>query len=202
MVTSFVQQIPYDNETSGNPRYPVEVVYDKKGDCDEKSSRLTGLLSREGYEIALLAFPTMQHATAGIRIHLVSANPSFRVFSNGKQDYVYIETTTSRLIGFYNDSYEQAPEPLIVPVGNGTLHYGKINHVMKIFFDLKSIKHQLELLKEKAGPSRILNYDDYKAWKSYNDAYNFVISTNDRLAAMDVIRRSELRHFTTCVSCD
>ncbi|MDP2796266.1 MAG: hypothetical protein Q8N94_01985 [Methanoregula sp.] len=201
MVTSFVQQIPYDNTTAENPRYPVEVIFDGKGDCDEKALLLNGLLSREGYDVALMAFPSLKHVTSGIRIYLASNKPSFRVFSNGKRDYVYIETTTTRLIGFYGDDYDQAPQPIVVPVGTGTLQYSKINYVMKIFADLQTMEDQLEMLDEKAGPSRTLGADDYKAAVSYVNTYTFVMSTNDVDAARDAIRRSELRHHTTCVSC-
>jgi len=201
MVISFVQQIPYDNTTVGNPRYPVEVIMDGKGDCDEKALLLNGLLSREGYDVALLAFPSLMHVTSGIRIHLPSNKPSFRVFSDGKRDYVYIETTTTRLIGFYDDAYGEVPQPIVVPVGSGTLQYHKINYVMKIFADLQTMQDQLEMLEEKAGPSRMLGYDDYMAGMSYIDTYNFVMSTNDVEAARDAIRRSELRHHTTCFSC-
>ncbi|MCX6688673.1 MAG: hypothetical protein NTZ39_03120 [Methanoregula sp.] len=201
MLISFVQQIKYDNTTSGNPRYPVEVIYDKMGDCDEKAILLNGILSREGYDVALLVFPTMKHATSGIRIHLPTNKPSFRVFSDGQRDYVYIETTRTRLIGFYSDEYETVPEPLVVPVGNGTLHYGKINYVMTIFADVKAIERQLRILEAKAGPSRTLSQDDYNAAMSYIKTYNFVGNTNDREAAMMTIRNSELRHNSVCLSC-
>ncbi|MDO9034346.1 MAG: hypothetical protein Q7U51_04000, partial [Methanoregula sp.] len=139
MVTSFVQQIPYDNTTAENPRYPVEVIFDGKGDCDEKALLLNGLLSREGYDVALLAFPSLKHVASGIRIYLSSNKPSFRVFSDGKRDYVYIETTTTRLIGFYGDEYDQVPQPIVIPVGTGTLQYRRINYLMKIFFDLQTM---------------------------------------------------------------
>jgi len=201
MVTSFVQQIPYDNTTAGNPRYPVEVVFDGKGDCDEKALLLNGLLSREGYDVSLLAFPSLKHVSSGIRIHLPSNKPSFRVFSDGKRDYVYIETTSTRLIGFYGDDYNQAPQPIVVPVGTGTLQYRKINYVMKIFADLQTMEDQLEVLDDKAGTSRTLGAEDYKTAVSYVNTYTFVMSTNDVDAAWTTIRNSELRHHTTCVSC-
>lgn len=201
MVTSFVQQIPYDNTTADNPRYPVEVIFDGKGDSDEKALLLNGLLSREGYDVALLEFPSLKHVTSGIRIHLLSNKPSFRVFSDGTHDYVYIETTTTRLIGFYGDEYDQAPQPIVIPVGTGTLQYHKINYVMKIFADIQTMEDQLKMLEEKAGPSHTLGADDYKAAVSYVNAYSFVMSTNDVDAAWTAIRNSELRHHTTCVSC-
>ncbi|MDP3395928.1 MAG: hypothetical protein Q8S57_04590 [Methanoregula sp.] len=201
MVTSFVQQIPYDNTTAGNPRYPVEVIFEGKGDCDEKALLLNGLLSREGYDVALLAFPSLKHVASGIRINIASNKPSFRVFSDGKRDYVYIETTATRLIGFYSDDYIQVPQPIVVPVGTGTLQYTKINYLMKIFFDIQTMEDQLAILDEKAGTSRTLGGEDYKAAISYVKTYTFVMSTNDVDAAWTAIRNSELRHHTTCVSC-
>jgi hypothetical protein len=202
MVISFVQQIPYDNTTAGPPRYPVEVIYDQKGDCDEKSILLTGLLSQDGYDVGLLIFPSLKHATAGIRIHLTTSNPSFRVFSDDKRDYVYIETTTTRLIGFYPEEYENAPRPLVVPVGNGTIGYGKINYVMKIFYDTKTILTNKRTLEERGGANRALQQWDYDSYVSYVNTYNFVMSTNDRVAAMEAIRESELPHHSACMSCN
>jgi hypothetical protein len=202
MVVSFVQQIPYDNTTAG-VRYPVEVIYDRKGDCDEKAVLLTGLLSREGFDVGLLLFPSLHHATAGIRIHLATNNPSFRVFSDSKRDYVYIETTTTRLIGFYPDEFKTAPQPVIVVVGNGILTYGQVNYVMKIFYDMNSIKTNIRILNERAAANdNILQKWDYDAYVSYINTYNFVISTNDRVAAMTAIRESELPHQSACMSCD
>jgi hypothetical protein len=202
MVTSFVQQIPYDNTTYGAPRYPVEVIFDQKGDCDEKSILLAGLLSRDGYDVGLLIFPSLKHATAGIRIHLTTSNPSFKVFSDNTRDYVYIETTTTRLIGFYPEEYENAPRPIVVQVGNGTIGYGKINYVMKIFYDTKTLLTNIRTLEERGGPTRAMQQWDYDAYVSYISTYNFVMSTNDRVAAMEAIRESELPHHSACMSCN
>ena len=120
--------------------------------------------------------------------------------SIGTWYYVYIETTP-RIIRFYCDDYDQASQPIIVPVGPGTFQYRKINYVMKIFADLQILEDQLEILYEKAVPSRTLGIDDSKATVSYVNTYTFVMSTNDVDAARDPIRKSELRHYTTCVSC-
>jgi hypothetical protein len=202
MIVSFVQQIPYDDRQSGSVRYPIEVIYDQKGDCDEKSILLTGILSREGYDVGLLLFPSLHHATAGIRIHLVTNNPSFRVFSDGNRDYVYIETTTTRLIGFYPDEYKNAPQPLIIPVGTGTINYGEINYVMSIFYDIGTIRTNILTLNDRAkANNNLLQQWDYDAYVSYVNTYNFVMSTNDREAAMEAIRESELPHQSSCMSC-
>lgn len=91
---------------------------------------------------------------------------------------------------------------LIVPVGNGTIGYGKINYVMMIFYDMKTINTNIHALEERAGASHTLQKWDYDAYLSYVDTYNNVMSTNDRMAAMEAIRESELPHHSACMSCN
>jgi len=205
MVVSFVQQIPYDNTTPG-VRYPIEVIYDQKGDSDEKSILLTGLLSRDGYDAGLLVFPSMKNVVPGIGIHLTTNKPSFRVFSDGTRDYMYIEPTTTRLIGFYPDDYKTAPKPIVVPVGNGKLTYGQVNYVMNIFTDLNSIKRNALALAEKIEDAQANNMTvlqwDFDTYVSYLKTIEAVESTNDRVKAMEEIKESELPHNSACVSCD
>ena len=130
LITNFIQQIPYDPAAPLCPRTPSAVIRDGKGDCDEKSGLLLGLLSREGYDVALLLFTEEHHATAGIRI-TSTTTPSFRVFGLQGKNYVYVETTRSTLIGLYQASFATAT-PVVVPVGNGTLRYRAINDVMYV----------------------------------------------------------------------
>jgi hypothetical protein len=201
MVTSFVQQIPVENRTAANPRYPVEVIADGKGTSEEKAMLLTGILSRQGYDTAFLYFPGIPRGASGIGIHFVSNHPSFRFFSGGMRDYVYIETTTTRLIGIYDDQIDTAPDPVVIPLGNGTTGYSHINFVMDIFTDLRTMENQLKMFDEKAGSARQLDAYDYEAAVSYANSYNFVMSTNDPDAAYSTIRASELPHHSVCVTC-
>jgi hypothetical protein len=205
MVVSFVQQIPYDNTAQG-VRYPIEVIYDQKGDSDEKSILLTGLLSRDGYDVGLLVFPSMKNVIPGIGIHLTTNNPSFRVFSYGTHDYMYIEPTKTRLIGFYPDEYKTALKPIVVPVGNGKLSYGQVNYVMNIFTDLNSIKRNARALAEKIEDAQANNITvlqwDFDTYVSYLKTIEAVESTNDRVKAMEDIQESELPHNSACVSCN
>jgi hypothetical protein len=69
MIVSFVQQIPYDNDSAGI-RYPVEVIHDQKGDCDEKSILLTGLLSREGYDVGKAEIHGMAQRGGSVIAHV------------------------------------------------------------------------------------------------------------------------------------
>jgi len=202
MITSFIQQIEYDPNAK-LPRYPIEVIYDGKGDCDEKSMLLTALLSKEGYDVALLVFPEESHVTAGIGVDPASNPTTFRIFkdrdykinsnSEGGLNYIYIETTYTTIIGFYLNEFENVKDPIIVHVGNGTLHYRKLNYVMKIFADAKKI---YEILDSSAYSV------DYSTKYSLQRTYNLVMTTNDIEDAWIWIRNSELRHITNCWSCD
>jgi hypothetical protein len=187
-------------------RYPIEVIYDQKGDSDEKSILLAGLLSREGYDVGLLVFPSMKNVVPGIAIHLTTNKQSFRVFSDGTRDYMYIEPKTTRLIGFYPDEYNAAPKPIIVPVGNGKLTYGQVNYVMSILTDLNSIKRNALALQQKMEDAQANNMTvlqwDFDTYVSYLKTIEDVESTNDRVKAMEAIRESELPHNSACVSCD
>ncbi len=202
LLVSFVQQIPAE-EATRTPQYPIEVVSDRKGTSEEKSILLTKLLAHEGYDTGFLIFTDRKHVTAGIRIHLVTSSPSFRVFSDGKRDYLYIESSTSRLIGMYPEEYETAPDPVVITVGKGTILYTKIKYVAGIMYDLKTIKTNIQSLNLKAEQANGTLYSwDAEALASYLDTYDFVLSTNDRLAAREAIQESELPHHSACMSCN
>ena len=138
---TFVQQIPYDSEAV-KPRFPVEVIYDMKGDCDEKSMLLIGLLAREGYDTALIIFPEYGHATAGIRI-ITSGDTSFRQFrSEDGRKYVFIESTALSYIGEYPGYYEDA-YTVVIPVGDGNKTYERYNYVSYITESLTKITNRI-----------------------------------------------------------
>ena len=146
LMVNLVQAIPYDPSAPVCPRTPAGVILDGKGDCDEKSLLLLGMLYREGYDAAILLFPAMHHATAGIRIQL-ETQPSFRVFDLGGRKYVYIETTHPSFIGLYPDGFEDQ-DPVIVPTGKGNITYRAINDVMHIVSTQKRMEEKLRWINE------------------------------------------------------
>ena len=144
LMVHFVQGIPYDPDAPVCPRTPAGVVLDGKGDCDEKSLLLLGLLHREGYDSAILLFPAKHHATAGIRI-VTYNQPSFRVFDSGGRKYVYVETTRPSFIGLYPDDFA-TEDPVVIPSGNGTITYRAINDVMHIVSTQKRMEEKMTWL--------------------------------------------------------
>ena len=123
LIASFVQDIGYDEDASVNVRYPVAVFFDGLGDCDEKSLLLCGLLAREGYDVALLDFPEINHMSAGIRAGDLS---------DGYVDgYLFLESTGSSLVG--EVPFEDADKnPEYFRVGDGHMRYLKYPEVKAI----------------------------------------------------------------------
>ncbi len=93
-VISLVQSLPYtvDNETTPSdeyPRYPIETLFDRGGDCEDSSILVAALLKEMGYDVALLHLKDAQHMAVGVV--LSSAYGTYYEY-NGKR-YYYIETT-------------------------------------------------------------------------------------------------------------
>jgi hypothetical protein len=179
LMVHFVQAIPYDPDAPVCPRTPAGVILDWKGDCDEKSLLLLGMLHREGYDAAILLFTAQQHATAGIRIASVT-QPSFRVFDTGGRKYVYIETTRPTFIGLYRDEFATA-NPVVIPSGNGTLTYHAINDVMHIVATQKRMEEKMAWLVDQGNglyteitalEAKLRSETGYDTQEEYDADYN------------------------------
>lgn len=90
-LVAFVQQgIPYvkDPYNKGNdyPKYPIETIIDRGGDCEDKSALLVALLNTFGFDAVLIVLPG--HMAAG----LWSDRKGAYYLHNNKR-YCYIETT-------------------------------------------------------------------------------------------------------------
>lgn len=111
----FVQQIPYDmddNTTSYTegvlphhamyvkggveyPKYPLEMLVDGRGDCEDAAILMAGLLDALGYDAVLLRYS--DHMALGIRMN--EFNPYYakytpKYFEHEGKHYYYIEGTS------------------------------------------------------------------------------------------------------------
>ena len=178
LIVAFVQQIPFVENPSPKRKYPVEVIYDKSGDSDEKSLLLVNLLAHEGYDVSLMVYEDLGYETTGIRIVEDMPDTSLKVFTNGKKDYVFIDASVPRFIGSVPAAFQTADDPAIYPVGNGTKSYGPINYVWKIVSDLN---HMVRL-------GKIDKYTVINPW--------------DKTGTCSWIKNSKLLMNTTCYCCD
>ena len=127
LMTAYVQMIPYKSGENAPPKYPVELVADKMGDCDDKALLLAGLLAREGYPVVLFKFGPESHMAIG-----VGSDAFFYKSTN----YTYIEAMVPSFIG--RPSFhiiEKRPlksDPFVIPVSNGTVLYHSGNETSYI----------------------------------------------------------------------
>lgn len=129
LITAYVQSIPYrTDDENPDPKFPVETIYEKSGDCDDKSILLAGLLQREGYDVVLFEFIEEEHMGVGI------LSPGCGYFGT---DYAYIEATDVNLIGWPDITLEGdkkiTEKPFIIPVSGGEKGYNKCREVMSIY---------------------------------------------------------------------
>ncbi len=116
-----VQSLPY--ETDGiqtAPKFPIETYVDGKGDCDDKSLLLAGLLAREGYSVSLFYFKPEAHMAVGVKGYGCEYKDT---------GYGYVATTNLSLVGVFNGQLaggiNLTSVPLVIPVANGTRLYGE-----------------------------------------------------------------------------
>jgi len=94
-VIGFVQSLPYtvDSVTTPwneYPRYPIETLFDRGGDCEDTSILVVALLNRLGYDTCLLLLHYEQHAAVGVSIS--GASGSYYIKNDIR--YYYVETTS------------------------------------------------------------------------------------------------------------
>lgn len=96
---SFVQGIGYsaDEQTTGledYPRYPLQTLADKTGDCEDTAILLTALLNGMGYNAALIYFPETAKKIPHYGVGIAEVEGTYG--TNWEYDgikYFYLETT-------------------------------------------------------------------------------------------------------------
>jgi len=127
LMTTYVQMIPYKSGLNAPPKYPVELVADHMGDCDDKALLLAGLLAHEGYPVVLFKFGPESHMAIGV---------GSDAFPYKSTNHTYVEAMIPSFIG--RPSFhiiEKKPlksDPFVIPVSNGTLLYHSGNETSYI----------------------------------------------------------------------
>lgn len=89
---TFVQSLPYTDDivtaqADEYPRYPVETLFDRGGDCEDTAILAAAILDRLGYDVALISPP--KHMAVGI----VFPGAYGRYYECNGKKYFYLETT-------------------------------------------------------------------------------------------------------------
>ena len=119
LIAVYIQSLRYETREQNPAKFPVETVVDRAGDCDDKSLLLAGLLSREGYPVALLLFGPESHMAVGV------GSDDYQYKNSG---YAFVETTNYSFVGVPTDklggNLTLYSDPVIIPISNGTKFYG------------------------------------------------------------------------------
>ncbi len=113
-VASFVQSIEYKNDDPNNesyeyPRFPVETLHDKQGDCEDKAILTAALLQSLGYNVSLLRLP--KHMAVGVHLNETLPYPYFI------DQYYFLETTTLHMtVGRIPEEYEGLANVTVYPL--------------------------------------------------------------------------------------
>lgn len=91
-IVAFVQSLPYtvDSVTTladEYPRYPIETLFDRGGDCEDTSILTAAILDHMGYDVALINPP--KHMAVGIALPYAYG----RYYNHDGKKYFYLETT-------------------------------------------------------------------------------------------------------------
>lgn len=81
----------YDHESKNTPeyfRFPIETIYDTKGDCDCKAILASAIFKALGYDVAFALMPG--HAALAISL---GPNMPYANFSYGGKEWYYCEAT-------------------------------------------------------------------------------------------------------------
>jgi len=189
-----VQSLPYETDgTLTAPKFPIETYADARGDCDDKSLLLAGLLAREGYSVALFYFKPEAHMAVGVK--------GYRC-DYGETGYGYVATTNISLVGIPTSQLaggvNLTSAPFVIPVANGTRLYGKCQETLAIQDALErtetretSLSRDIASLSARASDLRsrgkFAEYnqllDQYNAAvKDYNDnalVHNYILEHQD-----------------------
>jgi hypothetical protein len=128
LIAVYIQSLRYETRDLTPAKFPVETVVDRAGDCDDKSLLLAGLLSREGYPVALLLFGPEAHMAIGV------GSGDYLYKNTG---YAFLETTNYSFVGMPTDKLGENltlySDPVIIPISNGTKLYGSGNQTRYIY---------------------------------------------------------------------
>lgn len=170
MIAKYVQTIPYDwaiyKSGTGKQRFPVETLVDGTGLCGDKSVLLADLLSHEGYSAALLDFGPEKHMAAAVR------GPGATYANSG---YLFLETTSPCYITdvptVYTGGMVLRSEPVVIPIGSGTLEYSAAGQIAKIVAARDSAQTAADRLYRSAKSQPLTNSEVAAVNRKLNQAY-------------------------------
>lgn len=114
LIVTFVQNITYqtDLESTGQkefPKYPLVMLYDQNGDCEDSAILMASMLKAAGYDCILLEYEALAGQEEGHMAVGVAGDFYGTYYTYQGKDYYYIEPTNPGWdIGVMPDGYDYA----------------------------------------------------------------------------------------------
>lgn len=104
---AFVQDLAYLSEVEEYPKYPIETLVDKGGDCEDTAILMAALLHAMGYDAVLVNLSSPYpgepgHMAVGVAFPGLSQGT---MFTYENIDYYYLETTCVSKLGYMPEDY-------------------------------------------------------------------------------------------------
>ena len=150
LVTSMVQEMEYRTDPVNlAPKFPIETFGDGYGDCDDKTLVAAAILSRDGYDVAILVFTPEKHVALGIRA------PGLDYKQTG---YAYVEMTKPSIVGVPAETFAGGvtltSQPVVIPIGQAKGAYTAGEQVTYIQSRLREVKTSLARMIEQISAYR------------------------------------------------
>lgn len=182
LVTSMTQQLEYRTDP-GNlaPKFPIETYGDGYGDCDDKALLAAAILTRDGYDVAILVFAPEKHVALGVRA------PGLDYKQTG---YGYVEMTEPSIVGIPTDKLaggvSLASQPVVIRIGQGQGTYTAGAQSEYIQGRLREIQSALAEMQK-----QVSTYKDEMASRraSLESAKRATESASDPASQADAVRR-------------
>ncbi|UCF12784.1 MAG: hypothetical protein JSW06_00615 [Thermoplasmatales archaeon] len=170
-VASFIQNLGYaeddpNDPTCEYPRYPVEMLKDSQGDCEDKAILAGSILDSMGFNISLLKLPN--HMVVGVHL-----DESESIFDYYIEEYYFLETTsTGWILGKIPPEYKNLSNVTIYPISTRPLLIHSWKNATRFSGSDESDYVKLKIIVENLGRESASNFKILGAFYSQNNILN------------------------------
>jgi len=165
---SFVQSLEYaeddkNDPTCEYPRYPVEMLKDAQGDCEDKAMLTAALLDYMNYNVSLIRLPN--HMAVGV--HLDEDLPAYEYYVEG---FYYLETTrNSWVLGRVPEDYKDLTNISVHPISYRPILVHSWSNATRFSSNDGSDYVNLNILVENIGRKNAYNFEIKGAFYNQNN---------------------------------
>ena len=170
-VASFIQNLDYaeddpDDPTCEYPRYPVEMLKDSQGDCEDKAILAISILDSMGFNVSLLKLPN--HMAVGVHL-----DESESIFDYYIEEYYFLETTsTGWILGKVPPEYKNLSNVTIYPISTRPLLVHSWKNATRFSGSDESDYVKLKIIVENLGRVSASNFKILGAFYNQNNIFN------------------------------